>query len=110
LEKEDWRATIPPDPGKAHLAHSGVGVYNNQTKEQQSMKKVLAVMFALALSVSMSSFAFGQAAGGDKPADKSDKMAKTDAKKDKKDAKKKAKAEKKDEMKKDDMKKDEMKK
>ncbi len=73
------------------------------------MKKVLAVMFALALSVSMSSFAFSQAAGGDKPADKSD-MAKTDAKKDKKDAKKKAKAEKKEEMKKDDMKKDDMKK
>jgi hypothetical protein len=35
------------------------------------MKKLLALMFAVALCVSMSSFAFAQATGGaDKPADK----------------------------------------
>ena len=65
------------------------------------MKKLLALMFALALSVTMSSFAFAQA-GGDKPADQKEE------KKEKKATKtKKAKKEKKDTMKKDDMKKDE---
>ena len=64
------------------------------------MKKVLALMFALALTVSMSSFAFAQDTTGgdkDKKADKSDKKAskKKAAKKDEKTAKK-------DDMKKDD--------
>ena len=58
------------------------------------MKKLLALMFAVALTVSMSSFAFAQA-GGDKPADKKEE------KKEKKAAKKKEKKEKKAEEKKD---------
>ncbi len=67
------------------------------------MKKVLALMFALALTVSMSSFAFAHddAKTGDKmdkKADAKDKKApKTKA------AKKAKKADKKDDMKKDDM-------
>lgn len=61
------------------------------------MKKLLALLFAVALSVSMSSFAFAQDAGtSDKPADK-----KADTKDKKK--KKAKKADKKDETKKDDM-------
>jgi len=62
------------------------------------MKKALALMFALALTVSMSSFAFADDA---KSADKMDKASDS---KDKKTTKKKAaKKDKKDEKKKDDM-------
>jgi len=68
------------------------------------MKKVLALLFAIALSVSMSSFAFAQ---GDKsackPMGKMDKKEDTKAKRHHKYHKK----VKKDEMKKDEMKKDE---
>jgi len=72
------------------------------------MKKVLALLFAAALSVSMSSFAFAQATT-DKPADsmsKSDSMSKTDKKAAKTKKTKKAAGDSKDSMKKDDMKKD----
>ena len=66
------------------------------------MKKVLALLFAVALCVSMSSFAFAQDKPACKPMDKMDKPA------DKKEAKakktKKAKKAKKDEMKKDEAK------
>ena len=62
-------------------------------------------MFALALTVSMSSFAFAQAAGSDAKA--GDKMDKPADSKDKKATKKKA-AKKKDDTKKDDAKKDNM--
>ena len=67
-----------------------------------TMKKLLALLFAVALSISMSSFAFSQdKMSDDKKADKKeDKM----AKKDKKEHKKKEKKEKKDEMKKDEAK------
>ncbi|HLX83091.1 MAG TPA: hypothetical protein VKR59_04300 [Terriglobales bacterium] len=69
------------------------------------MKKVLALMFALALSVSMSSFAFSQDKPACKPMDKMDKpMDKKDAKA--KPAKKAAKPAKKADPKKDEMKKD----
>jgi pentapeptide MXKDX repeat protein len=72
------------------------------------MKKVLALLFAVALSVSMSSFAFAQ---GDKSACKPmDKMDKPMDKKEDTKAKrhhKYHKKEKRDEMKKDEMKKDE---
>ena len=64
------------------------------------MKKVLALMFALALTVPMSSFAFAQGTTGgdkDKKADKSDKKASK-----KKAATKGKKADKKDDTKKDD--------
>lgn len=67
------------------------------------MKKVLALMFALALTVSMSSFATAQNTTGgdkDKKADKADKSDKKAAKK--KAAKKEKKSDKKDDMKKDD--------
>jgi pentapeptide MXKDX repeat protein len=71
------------------------------------MKKVLALMFALALTVSLSTFGFAQAAGSDaktgdkmeKPADSKDKKATTK----KKTTKKKADTTKKDDMKKDNM-------
>jgi hypothetical protein len=69
-------------------------------KECQNMKKLLALMFALALSVSMSSFAFAQA-GGDKPMDKMDKK---EGKKEKKHHKDHHKKDKKDDMKKDEAK------
>jgi hypothetical protein len=87
-----------------HIATSGSSCVNrNIQKELPNMKKVLALLFALALSVSMSSFAFAQA---DKPADKP--MDKMDKPADKKEAKakktKKAKKAKKDEMKKDEAK------
>jgi len=56
------------------------------------MRKILALMFAGALSVSMSSFAFAQAASGDKPADKKadtkDKKTKKEKKTKKADTKK----------------------
>ena len=63
------------------------------------MKKLLALLFALALTVSMSSFAIAQdtmSSDKDKKADKKEKKAKKE---------KKEKKEKKDDMKKDDMKK-----
>jgi pentapeptide MXKDX repeat protein len=69
------------------------------------MKKVLALLFAIALCVSMSSFAFAQ---GDKSACKPmDKMDKPMDKKEVKRHHKYHKKEKKEEMKKDEMKKDE---
>jgi hypothetical protein len=72
-----------------------------QSKEHPNMRKVLALLFAVALCVSMSSFAFTQ----DKPACKSmDKMDKPMDKKDDAKAKhhhKAHKKEKKEEMKKD---------
>jgi pentapeptide MXKDX repeat protein len=85
------------------------------SKEHLNMKRVLALLFAIALSVSMSSFAFAQDnKPEDKPMDKMDKpMDKMDKPMDKKeDTKAKRhhkyhKKEKKEEMKKDEMKKDE---
>src|ERR1700674_686072 len=81
------------------------------SKEHPNMKRVLALLFAIALSVSMSSFAFAQDNKSedksmdkmDKPMDKMDKKEDTKAKRHHKYHKK----EKKDEMKKDEMKKDE---
>ena len=78
----------------------------DHSKEHLNMKRVFALLFAVALSVSMSSFAFAQ---GDKSACKP--MDKMDKPMDKKDAKAKRhhkyhKKEKKDEMKKDEMKND----
>jgi uncharacterized protein YxeA len=70
------------------------------------MRKMLALLFALALAVSMSWFAFAQATT-DKPADSMAKAGKKDAKAKKP---KKEKKEKKSEMKKDDMSNHEMKK
>jgi len=65
------------------------------------MKKILALMFALALTVSMSSFAFADDA---KAGDKTDKAADSkDKKATKKKADKKEKKDKKDDKKKDDM-------
>lgn len=62
------------------------------------MKKLMALMFALALTVSMSSFAFAQdTMSGDKKTDKKAEKKDKKAKKDKKDKK----DEKKDDMKKD---------
>jgi hypothetical protein len=69
------------------------------------MKKLLTLLFAVALTLSLSSVSFAQDAAGstDKPMDKkADKADKTD----KKATKKKAKKTKKDDMKKDDMKSD----
>ncbi|HKD04130.1 MAG TPA: hypothetical protein VKB77_16950 [Terriglobales bacterium] len=68
------------------------------------MKKLLTLLFAVALTLSMSSFALAQDAGSsDKPMDKkADKADKTEKKA------KKSKASKKDTTKKDDMKKDDM--
>ena len=70
------------------------------------MKKLLTLLFAVALTLSMSSFALAQDAGSsdktmDKKADKTEKKAKK-SKSSKKDTSKK------DDMKKDDMKKDDM--
>ncbi|MGC2561225.1 MAG: hypothetical protein WA389_20530 [Terriglobales bacterium] len=65
------------------------------------MKKVLALMFALALTVSLSSFGFAQASGSD--AKSGDKMEKPADSKDKKATAKKKTTKKKDEMKKDNM-------
>jgi pentapeptide MXKDX repeat protein len=70
------------------------------------MKKVLALMFALALTVSLSSFGFAQAAGSD--AKSGDKMEKPADSKDKKATAKKKTTKKKDDTKKDEMKKDNM--
>jgi hypothetical protein len=91
----------PPRPwGQANAVISGDWcVHTKITRSVQNMEKLLVLMFALALSVSMSSFAFAQA-GGDKPADKP--ADKKEEKKEKEAAKtKKAKKEKKDEMKED---------
>ena len=61
------------------------------------MKKLLTLLFAVALSISMSSFALAQdTASGDKPADK---KAEKKEKKEKKEHKKKEKKEKKEEKK-----------
>lgn len=76
----------------------------NRHKKQPNMKKLLTLMFALALTVSMSSFAIAQDSMGgdnDKKADKMDKPDKKASKK--KAAQKEKKAVKKDDMKKDDM-------
>jgi hypothetical protein len=86
--------------GQAKAMISGDSCVHTKTQRSvPKMKKLLALMFALALSVSMSSFAFAQA-GGDKPMDKP--AEKKEEKKEKKAAKtKKAKKEKKDETKKE---------
>jgi uncharacterized protein YxeA len=63
-----------------------------------TMKKVLAMLFAFALTVSMSSFAFAQDKM-DKPADEKEEKKDKKAKKERKEKK-----EKKDDMKKDEMK------
>ena len=77
----------------------------DHSKEHLNMKRVLALLFAAALSVSMSSFAFAQ---GDKPACKPmDKMDKPMDKKEDAKAKRHHKYHKK--VKKEEMKKDEMK-
>ena len=77
----------------------------DHSKEHLNMKRVLALLFTVALSVSMSSFAFAQ---GDKPACKPmDKMDKPMDKKEAKRHRKYHKKEKKEAMKKDEMKKDE---
>jgi mannitol-specific phosphotransferase system IIBC component len=73
-------------------------VYETFHKERLNMKKLLTLMFAVALSLSLSSFAFAQ----DKMDDK--KMDKKEEKKDKKEHKKKEKKEKKEDMKKEDKK------
>jgi mannitol-specific phosphotransferase system IIBC component len=86
-------------PEQSHQHAPGIRVCGNTQKGDSKMKKVLAMMFALALSISMSSFAFAQDKM-DKPADKKEEKAKP--KKEKKE--KKAKKEKKDEMKKDEAK------
>jgi hypothetical protein len=68
-----------------------------------NMKKLLTLLFAAALTLSLSSAAFAQdTAGADKDTKKEAKAEKKAAKKEKKAAKKEKKAEKKDEMKKDD--------
>jgi len=74
----------------------------NHSKEQINMKRLLALLFALALSVSMSSFAFAQAATTEKPAEKKAETKEKKEKKEKKEtkAKKEKKEEKKDETKK----------
>jgi len=88
----------------------GVRVHKELSKEHRNMKRVLALLFAVALCISMSSFAFAQ---GDKPACKPmDKMDKPMDKKEDAKAKRHHKAhkkEKKDEMKKDETKKDDAK-
>jgi hypothetical protein len=95
----DYNSVHPWGQAKAMISGDSC-VRTKISRSVQNMKKLLALMFALALSVSMSSFAFAQAAGGDKPADKP--ADKKEEKKEKKAAKtKKAKKEKKDEMKKD---------
>ena len=43
------------------------------------MKKLLTLMFAIALSLSLSSFAFAQDSGGDKKMDKKEEMKKDEA-------------------------------
>jgi hypothetical protein len=69
--------------------------------ESETMKKLLTLIFAVALSLSLSSFAYGQDKMDDKKMDKKeDKM----DKKEKKAHKKEKKADKKDDMKKDDKK------
>ena len=66
------------------------------------MKKLLTLLFAAALTLSLSSAAFAQDTSSSVPADKKEaKAEKKAAKKEKKAAKKEKKAEKKDEMKKD---------
>jgi hypothetical protein len=101
LENPGRRDTILRAPGKSEFLSRAVVC--NSSLEGATMKRILALMFALALTVSMSSFAFAQASGSDAKA--GDKTADS---KDKKPAKKKA-AKKKDDAKKDDaMKKDNM--
>jgi hypothetical protein len=59
------------------------------TQRSVTMKKLLALMFALAITVSMSSFSFAQAAGGDKPADQKAEKKEKKSKKSKKEKKEK---------------------
>ena len=81
----------------------GSRIYIRITKEiLENMKKLLTLLFAAALTLSLSSAAFAQDTSGGAPADKKEaKAEKKAAKKEKKAAKKEKKAEKKDEMKKD---------
>lgn len=83
---------------------SASGYVKHDQGELNLMKKLLTLLFAVALSLSMSSFAFAQDAGTS-DASKTDKK---EMKKEQKMAKKKAKKEKKSDMKKDEMKKDDM--
>jgi mannitol-specific phosphotransferase system IIBC component len=97
----------PLAPGKTQAIDPGGQVCTHEcSKEVPNMKKLLALMFAIALSVSMSSFAFAQAAGGDKMDKTMDKQTDTKDKKTTKKTTKKAK--KTTDTKKDDMKKDNM--
>ncbi|PYX08713.1 MAG: hypothetical protein DMG88_09430 [Acidobacteria bacterium] len=75
----------------------------NHKESLENMKKLLTLLFAAALTLSLSSAAFAQdTAGADsKDAKKEAKAEKKAAKKEKKAAKKEKKGEKKDEMKKD---------
>jgi hypothetical protein len=108
LEKPGGRTTIPLLPGTAQInsvtrdlcvrAQECISVISRSVS---TMKKLLTLMFAIALSMSLSSFAYGQDKMDDKKMDKKeDKM----DKKEKKAHKKEKKADKKDDMKKDDKK------
>src|SRR6266576_2319755 len=81
----------------------GSRIYHPNYKESlENMKKLLTLLFAAALTLSLSSAAFAQDTSSSAPADKKEaKAEKKAAKKEKKAAKKEKKAEKKDEMKKD---------
>jgi pentapeptide MXKDX repeat protein len=105
LENAGQRNTILRAPGKSEFPLRGI-CPQDHSKEQPKMKKVLALMFALALTVSLSSFGFAQASGSD--AKSGDKMEKSADSKDKKATTKKKATKKKDDSKKDGMKKDNM--
>jgi type IV secretory pathway VirB6-like protein len=77
-------------------------LHPNYKESLENMKKLLTLLFAAALTLSLSSAAFAQDTSSSAPADKKEaKAEKKAAKKEKKAAKKEKKAEKKDEMKKD---------
>jgi mannitol-specific phosphotransferase system IIBC component len=88
---------LPPPGTSLVLGFWNTCVYTGATKKERlTMKKLLTLMFALALSMSMSSFAFSQDKADDKKMDKKEEK--------KKDTKKKDKKKKDDTMKKDDAK------
>jgi type IV secretory pathway VirB6-like protein len=77
-------------------------LHPNHKEILENMKKLVTLLFAAALTLSLSSAAFAQDTSSTAPADKKEaKAEKKAAKKEKKAAKKEKKAEKKDEMKKD---------